>query len=271
MVKRKMLNGVKHGLLILLSFLAIFPLYWMIISSLKGEAEIFNYLPFPKDFTLNNYFYAFSQMPIIKMLFNSVIISIIETAGQVFTSVLAAYALTRWEFRGKGLVYGLLTLTWLIPFQAIMVPNYTQINNMGLNGQMFGIVLPYLASAFACISMYQAFQSFPRALIDAARMDGSGEIQILKDIVLPSMKASIASLGILLFINSWNDYMWPMLIAKKLEEAPIQIGLKMFVSSDVNPWGSMMAATTVSCIPIFLIYMVLQKNIVDSFMKWGIK
>ncbi len=85
------------------------------------------------------------------------------------------------------------------------------------------------------------------------------------------MKASIASLGILLFINSWNDYMWPMLIAKKLEEAPIQIGLKMFVSSDVNLWGSMMAATTVSCIPIFLIYMVLQKNIVDSFMKWGIK
>ena len=108
-------------------------------------------------------------------------------------------------------------------------------------------------------------------MIEAARVDGSGELRIMWNIVIPTMKASISSLGILLFINSWNDYMWPMLLSKRLEDAPLQIGLKMFVSSDVNLWGSLMAATTVSCIPILVFYLVMQKNIVNSFMKWGLK
>lgn len=270
-MKKSISTAAKHLMLILLSAFAVFPLYWMVISSFKGEAEIFNYLPFPKNFSLENYIYAFSQMPILRMLGNSVIISIAETGCQLVTSILAAYGLMRWDFRGKGLVYGLLTLTWLIPFQAIMVPNYTTVNNMGLNGSLLGIILPYAASAFASLSMYQAFQSFPKALIEAARVDGSGEFRLMWSIVIPSMKASISSLGILLFINSWNDYMWPMLVAGKIESAPIQIGLKMFVSSDVNLWGSLMAATTVSCVPILVFYMVMQKNIVNSFMKWGLK
>ena len=269
---RKSISTVmKHLLLIALSFFAVFPLYWMIISSLKGESEIFNYLPLPKKFSLENYFYAFTQMPILKMMGKSIAISAAETACQLVTSVLAAYGLMRWNFKGKKLIYGILTLTWLIPFQAIMVPNYTLVNNLGLNGNILGIILPYAASAFACISMYQAFESFPRALIEAARVDGSGELRIMWNIVIPSMKASISSLGILLFINSWNDYMWPMLLSKRLEDAPLQIGLKMFVSSDVNLWGSLMAATTVSCIPILVFYLVMQKNIVNSFMKWGLK
>ena len=106
------------------------------------------------------------------------------------------------------------------------------------------IILPNVVSAFACISMYQTFQSFPRALIEAALIDGSGELAILTKVVLPTMKAGIASLGIMLFINSWNDYMWPRLVVNNLDNAPIQIGLKSFVSSDANLWGSLMAATT---------------------------
>ena len=113
--------------------------------------------------------------------------------------------------------------------------------------------------------------SVDASLHEAARVDGSGELRIMWNIVIPTMKASISSLGILLFINSWNDYMWPMLLSKRLEDAPLQIGLKMFVSSDVNLWGSLMAATTVSCIPILVFYLVMQKNIVNSFMKWGLK
>lgn len=271
MGRKAAVNGLKHGLLIFLSFLAVFPLYWMVISSFKGSAEIFNYSLLPQSLNLENYAYAFAEMPIGRMLLNSVVISLVEAAAQLLTAVLAAYALTRWDFKGKGILYGVFLLTWLIPFQAVMVPNYVQVSNMGLNGKVAGIILPYLASAFAVISMYQSFQSFPRALFDAARLDGSGELQILKNIVLPVMKATIASLGILLFITSWNDYMWPMLMAKDLNQAPIQIGLKMFVSSDVNLWGSLMAATTVSCLPILALYLVMQRNIVNSFMKWGIK
>jgi sn-glycerol 3-phosphate transport system permease protein len=142
---------------------------------------------------------------------------------------------------------------------------------MGLNSTLMGIIIIELASSFACITMLQSFRSFPKALIDASRLDGSSELQTLIHIILPNMKSSLSSLGILLFINSWNDYLWPKLIARKLENSPIQIGLRSFISDDVNSWGSLMAATTISCIPILIIYLILQRNIIDSFMKWGIK
>ncbi len=262
---------LKHLLLLVLSFIAVFPLYWMTVSSLKGAGEIFNSLLFPATPTPENYRYAFSEMPILRMICNSVIISGTATVCQMLTTLFAAYALVRWEFKGKTLIYLFITLTWLIPFQAIMVPNYVLINQMHLNGSLVAIILPNIASAFGVISLYQAFNSFPKALIEAARMDGSKELQILKDIVFPPMKASIMSLTILLFINSWNDYMWPRLVTKELAQAPIQIGLRAFISSDTNLWGTLMAATTISCIPIFVIYLFLQRHIVDAFMRWGIK
>ncbi|MDO5690831.1 MAG: carbohydrate ABC transporter permease [Tissierellia bacterium] len=262
---------LRHGLLIILCFTAFFPLFWMISSSFKNMGEILGAGLFPSQITLENYIYAFQEMPIAKMMSNSFFIAIAMSFFQLVIAVLTAYALTRWDFPGKRIFYALLTLTWLIPFQAIMIPNYIEINNMGLRGSLIAIILPYMASAFCCISMYQAFQSFPRALLDAARMDGASELQILMDIILPNMKSTIASLGILQFITGWNEYMWPMLVTTGLDSAPIQMGLRSFVSSDANMWGSLMAAATVSSIPILIIYMVLQKNIVNSFMKWGIK
>lgn len=270
-MKHISMNAGRHVLLLLLSVIAVFPIYWMIISSMKGEAEIFNYALLPEQFQLKNYIYAFQEIPIVKMLANSIINSSVQMILQLITAVLAAYALMRWNFKGKTIIIGVLTLTWLIPFQAIMIPNYVQINTWKLNGTLAAVILPNVASAFACITMYQSFQSFPRELVEAALIDGCSELRLLGSVVIPTMKAGISSLGIMLFINSWNDYMWPMLVAKKLENAPIQIGLKSFVSSDVNMWGSLMAATTVACIPIFVLYLFLQRNIMDPFIKGGIK
>lgn len=270
-MKHISMNAGRHVLLLMLSVIAVFPIYWMIISSMKGEAEIFNYALLPEQFQLKNYIYAFQEIPIVKMLANSIINSSVQMILQLITAVLAAYALMRWNFKGKTIIIGVLTLTWLIPFQAIMIPNYVQINTWKLNGTLAAVILPNVASAFACITMYQSFQSFPRELVEAALIDGCSELRLLGSVVIPTMKAGISSLGIMLFINSWNDYMWPMLVAKKLENAPIQIGLKSFVSSDVNMWGSLMAATTVACIPIFVLYLFLQRNIMDSFIKGGIK
>lgn len=261
----------KHALLVIFSFLAIFPLYWLIVSSFKDVGEIFLPTLVPQRPTLENYRAALSQIPIMRMLLNSIVVSVAITAAQVVTSVLLAYAFIRWDFKGKGVVYGVLSITWLIPFQAIMVPNYAQVNYWGLKGSLAAIALPYLSSAFACISMYQAFNAFPRALLDAARLEGNSELRILFQIVLPNMGATIASLGILLFVNSWNEYMWPMLVVQGMDTAPIQIGLKAFTGTDTNTWGSLMAATTLSCLPIFVLYLFMQRRIVDSFMKWGIK
>ncbi|GMK37844.1 sugar ABC transporter permease [Paenibacillus sp. CCS19] len=261
----------RHGMLILLCILAVFPLYWMVNSSLKNESEIFTSSFFPHKPTFGNYTYAFTEMPIVRMAFNSFGVSIMMTLLQLATSLLAAYALVRWRFRGKGLIFSILSLTWLIPFQSVMIPNYVLVNDLGLNDSLLGIVLPFSVSTFAILSLYQSFQSFPGVLIEAAQIDGMSDWSILTRLIIPNTRSTIASLGILQFINAWNEYLWPMLIAKSMDHAPLQIGLRLFVNSDTNLWGSLMAATTVSCLPILLIYLLLRRQIVDSFVRFGIK
>ncbi|WP_080832180.1 carbohydrate ABC transporter permease [Cohnella massiliensis] len=263
--------SVQHGLLILMCLIAVFPLYWMVNSSFKNESEIFTSSLVPSSPVLSNYTYAFEQMPIFRMMFNSFGVAILMTALQLITGLLAAYALVRWRFRGQLLIFSVLSLTWLIPFQAVMIPNYVLVNQMGMNESLLGIVLPFTVSTFAILSLYQSFQSFPKVLIEAASIDGLSDFNILVKLILPNIKSSVASLGIILFINGWNEYLWPMLVTKKMENAPLQIGLKLFVNSDTNMWGSLMAATTVSCLPILIIYLILQRQIVDSFVRFGIK
>ncbi|WP_338026240.1 carbohydrate ABC transporter permease [Cohnella algarum] len=262
---------MQHGLLILMCLIAVFPLYWMVNSSFKNESEIFTSSLVPSSPVLSNYTYAFEQMPIFRMMFNSFGVAILMTALQLITGLLAAYALVRWRFRGQLLIFSVLSLTWLIPFQAVMIPNYVLVNQMGMNESLLGIVLPFTVSTFAILSLYQSFQSFPKVLIEAASIDGLSDFNILVKLILPNIKSSVASLGIILFINGWNEYLWPMLVTKKMENAPLQIGLKLFVNSDTNMWGSLMAATTVSCLPILIIYLILQRQIVDSFVRFGIK
>lgn len=262
---------VKNILLVLLCLICLFPLYWALVSSFKNESAIFGTELFPAKPTLNNYIYALSEMPILRMIGNSMVISIITAFFQVGVAVFFSYAMMRWDFKGKKWIMALLAISWLIPEQSIMIPNYVRINNMGLNGTIPGIVIPHLVSAFACMNLVNVFGAFPQTCIQAARLEGDGELGILFSIVLPNLKGGVASLMILQFISSWNDYLWPMLIARKLENAPVQIGLMSFVSSDVNMWGSLMAATILSCVPILLLYLVMQRNIVESFMKWGLK
>ncbi len=268
---KKLSRLAPHLVLIVLAFSAVFPLYWMFISSLKGSTEILGFDLIAAQPTLKNYIDAFTTVPLFKMLFNSVIVSLGTALVQLIVAVLFAYAFMRWNFKGKNLVYGILSITWLIPIQAIMIPNYVEVINMGINNTLLAMIIPHCCSVFANISMYQNFNSMPRALIEAARMDGSSELQILKDIVMPNMKSSIASLGIVLVITAWNDYLWPTLVARTEDVKPIQIGLKSFSGSDTYMWGASMAAATISTIPILVVYIFMNRRIISSFMKGGIK
>lgn len=268
---KKFVKVVTHLILLVLSFVCVFPVYWMIISSLKNSSDIFGYDMFVTNSTLQSYQDAFTTMPLGRMLFNSMVISLGTAVIQLIIAILFAYAFTRWNFRGKNILYGILAVTWLIPVQAIMVPNYVQIIEMGLNNTIIAMILPHCCSVFTNITMYQNFNAMPKALIDAARLDGSSELQILKDIVLPNMKSSVVSLGIVLVINAWNDYLWPTLVARSDEIKPIQIGLKSFTGADTNMWGASMAAATISTIPILIVYILMSRKIINSFMKGGIK
>lgn len=260
-----------YAILIIISFFSLFPIYWMFISSVKGSSEILGYGLFAKNPTFRNYIDAFTTVPLLRMLGNSAFIAVATTAMNLFAAVLFAYAFMRWDFKGKSFIYGLLSVTWLIPVQVIMVPNYLEIIHMGLNNTLIAMVLPNMFSVFANITMYQSFNSMPRALIDAARMDGSSELQILFNIVLPNMRSSVASLCIITMINAWNNYLWPSLIARTKEMMPITIGLKSFIGTDSYMWGASMAASAIATIPMLIVYIVMNRQIMSSFMKGGIK
>lgn len=206
-----------------------------------------------------------------RMMSNSAIVAIMQTVAQLLTSVLAAYAFTRWQFRGRSIVYGLISLTWLVPFQVIMIPNYVVISGWGLRNTLLGLIIPNVVSAFAVLQLYNSFKSFPRTLIEAAHLDGASDWSVLWRTVFPNLRSTIASTGVLLFISAWNDYFWPLLVTNKPKFSTLQIGLQSFMSTEANQWGPLMAATVLASLPILIIYLVLQRQIIDSFLKGGLR
>lgn len=271
LVYRGPVRWAGHVLLAAVSVLSLFPLVWMVLNAFKPTDEILYFSLLPEHVTLQNFVDALAMIPLPAMIARSFASGIFQMAGQLCTGILAAYALTRWEFPGKKLFYGLFTVTWLVPFQATMLPNYVNLVQLGLRDTVAGIVLPNLASAFAILTLYQSFNSFPKTIFEAAQVDGAGSLKTLVQVVLPNLKGPVASLGIILFINCWNEYFWPLLITRSIDKATVQIGLSMFLSSDGNLWGPLLAAAVLASLPILLLYMVLQKQIIDSFMKSGIK
>ena len=260
-----------HALLAAVSVLSLFPLVWMVLNAFKPTDEILYFSLLPQNVTLQNFADALAMIPLPTMIVRSFASGVFQMVGQLCTVILAAYALTRWDFPGKKLFYGLFTVTWLVPFQATMLPNYVNLVQLGLRDTVAGIVLPNLASAFAILTLYQSFNAFPKTILEAAQVDGANSLKTLLQVVLPNLKGPVASLGIILFINCWNEYFWPLLITRSIDKATVQIGLSMFLSSEGNLWGPLLAAAVLASLPILLLYMVLQKQIIDSFMKSGIK
>ncbi len=150
-------------------------------------------------------------------------------------------------------------------------PGYLLVTQMGLLDTLAALVIPHAASAFAIIILYQTLRSFPVDLIEAAVIDGAGHGRILSLVIIPNIRPALASLAILLFIGSWNDYFWPLLVTRSQESAVIQIGLQMFLTQEGNQWGPLMAASSLASLPILALYIVLQKQIVESFIRSGMK
>jgi ABC-type glycerol-3-phosphate transport system permease component len=152
-----------------------------------------------------------------------------------------------------------------------MIPNYVLVADLGLLDTIIALILPHLASAFAVMLLFQAMKSFPKEVIEAARMDGASNWSILWQIMTPNLRASLASLAILLFISTWNEYFWPLLLSRSPENTVVQIGLQMFLTQEGNLWGPLMAASTLASLPILVLYIVLQRQVIESFMKSGLR
>ncbi|MFD1941639.1 carbohydrate ABC transporter permease [Paradevosia shaoguanensis] len=276
-LRRKTAEGVGinsaagHLVMVLLSLFCLFPVYWMVVTSLRPANAIFETSLWPSSVSLDNYAYALNAIPIVGMLINTFIVSIVVTVIQLFTGLLAAYAFARWRFRFDKLVYTAVALTWLVPFQVVMIPNYLLVAQMGLLDSVVALILPHFASALAILLLAQSMRGFPKEVVEAARMDGARSWRILWEVMTPNLRGTIASLAILIFISTWNEYFWPLLLSRTAENSVVQIGIQMFMTSEGNAWGPLMAASTMASLPILIIYIVLQRQVVQSFMKSGIR
>jgi ABC-type sugar transport system, permease component len=264
-------SAAGHVVMVLMSVFCLFPVYWMVVTSLRPANAIFETSLWPSVMSLDNYVYALNAIPIVQMLVNTLVVSVVVTVIQLFTGLLASYAFARWRFPFDKLVYTGVALTWLVPFQVVMIPNYLLVAQMGLLDSVVALILPHFASALAILLLAQSMRSFPKEVIEAARMDGARNWRILWEIMTPNLRGTIASLAILIFISTWNEYFWPLLLSRTPENSVIQIGIQMFMTAEGNQWGPLMAASTMASLPILLIYVVLQRQVIQSFMKSGIR
>lgn len=262
---------IGHALIIGLCLLVVFPLYWLIITSLRPGSDFFSISLLPSAITLEHYGYVLENLPVGRLFLNTAGMATARTIAQVLTGLLAAYAFARWDFAGKRVLFVLFTFTWLVPQQVTMIPNYVLTSQLGWLNTLAGLIVPSMVSTFAMFLLFQQIKSFPRDLIDAARVDGGSSWMILWRVIFPNLRAVIASLAILQFIGAWNDYFWPLLVSNRMETGVLQLGLQAFFTQEGDLWGPMMAAATLTALPIFVVYVVLQRQVIDSFVKSGLR
>ena len=257
-------------ILTVLAIVAIYPIYWMFVTAFRPADQMLSTNPLPGPFSIENFVHVWESIPILGMLANTFGMALGIAIGQLFIAILAAYGFARWSFRGQKVLFLLFVGSWLVPFQVTMIPNYVLVSQMGLLNTVIGVMIPQFAAAFAVMLMRQHLESFPRELLDAADMDGRGSWRALWEVVVPNLRPALAALGIMLFISAWNEYLWPSLIMQKSNDL-IQVGIRSFLGAEGNDWGSIMAASALACLPILLIYVFLQRYVVDAFVRSGLK
>lgn len=260
-------------ILILTLIIMMYPIVYMIGTSFKTLQDIFSsgLNVFTSNPTMANYIQVFKSNDILILLKNSLIIALIVTVSKIVTSVLASYCLCFMDLKHPEVIFGLFTISMFIPLSVIMIPNYLTLSRIGLNNTLIGVALPQLADAMGIYRIRQSMRSIPKPLIEVARLDNVGHLTILRRIVLPLVNPAVIAMIIFFFINSWNEYVWPMLILKRQENYTITLALQTFMDSESgSAWGSSMALATIATLVPMVLYIFAQRKIIGTFMQSGV-
>jgi multiple sugar transport system permease protein len=275
-MNRKIGDLIKRGFLYVVlvvgAVMFVFPFYWMVLASLKTPDELFRLDLIPSKITLDSYRYMFDHIPVWKGLFNSVVYAgSVTLITLVFTSM-AGYALARLDFRGRDVLFSIVLLTMMIPFQLLMIPLYIIVVKLHWMNSFEGLILPVSMNALGVFIFRQFFRTIPQELIDAARIDGAGEWRILFRIILPISKPAVVTVAILTFMGPWNDLLWPLLVMRDQELMPLaQMATLFGLEGQGGQWGSIMAMTTILALPIILLYLFFQRYFIESVGSSGMK
>lgn len=249
------------------------PYAWMLSSSLKLNKDVFSFPMqwIPDAPRWENYVEIWTRIPLGRFIYNTAKLSVIVTLLQLLTSSFAAYAFSKLRFKGRNALFLGYIATIAIPWQAYMVPQFIMMRSMGLNNTHLAIIFLQAFSAFGVFLMRQFYQGIPDELCEAARIDGLNEYGIWAKIMLPLSKPALSTLTIFTFVNTWNDFLGPMIYLTKTELKTIQIGLRMFITQYSAEYGLIMAASVISIIPVLIVFLALQKYFVQGVAASGIK
>lgn len=258
------------GIVVSIPIVIAFFISFTPLPELVGRAE-----PkiLPDDWTLENYDTAWNASPFPRYMLNSFIQTGIITFAQVLLSILAGYAFAMFEFRFKGMLFGLVIGSLIIPFELTFIPNFLLISDLGWANTYQGLTVPFLASAFGVFLMRQFFLTIPRDLYDAAKIDGASDWYYLWRIMVPLSKGSISALTIFSFLGAWNQFLWPLVITNDESMRTAQIGIRFFLVNQerATDWGAIMAGTVIVMIPTLIVFLFAQKQLVKGIAASGLK
>lgn len=284
--QQRLLIGLRYALLILISLIFIFPIVFMVVSSLKPDMQLLRdsgslraFLPVG-DISLDNYADAFERVPMLQFFFNSVFTTVVSVAAALWLNSMAAFSFAFLQWRGKTLVLSLIIATFIVPFEVIAIPLLMVVNNLpwlGPEGIEIGWlnsyhvqIIPFIADSLGIFLFYQYFRDLPDELVEAARIDGASIWQIYTRIIMPIAGPILATVAILKFLGMWNAYIWPLMTIRSEELRPIMVGLQYFFQLN-TAWGEIMAYLSVVTIPVLLFYLALQRAFIESIATSGIK
>jgi multiple sugar transport system permease protein len=264
-----------YALLTLLALFFVLPLLWMLSTSLKPADELFTseIRWLPQNPTISNYteILGSRQTPVARWFANSIGVAVVTTLLTLLIDALAAYAYARMEFRGRRLLFGLLLTTLFLPGLMFLVPNFLTVARLGLLDSYVGIILPSLANVFGVFFLYQFFRTIPRELEEAAEIDGASPLTTFFRVALPLARPALATLAIITFLTSWNEFLWPLLIVPSIEMLTLPPGLATLQTARSSEYGQAMASAVIAAVPVLILYLALQRFIVKSVAMTGLK
>jgi len=272
-MNRKIGRFFLYLILILITLLMVIPFIWMLSASFKTNSEVFS-IPFqliPKNPRPENYQDIWTKIPLLKFIGNTVFLTIVVTCLQLLTSSFAAYAFSKLDFKFKNTLFLAYIATIAMPWQVYMVPQFIMMRGMGLNDKLLAMICLQAFSAFGVFMMKQFYTGIPDSLCEAARIDGMSEYRIYASIMLPLSKPALATLTIFTFVNTWNDYLGPLIYLKSESKKTIQLGLKMFIGQFSAEYGLIMAGSIITLIPVLIVFLCLQKYFVEGVASTGLK
>jgi len=264
---------MKYFLLTLAALTFVYPFIWMLSASLSAESGLGDLTLLPEQFTWNNYITVFTKIPLGRAFLNSAFVAIVTTGLVLVTGAMVGYALARYTFVGRDWIFYAIIFTMTLPFQITLIPNYITMVRLGWIDTYLALIVPFSLSSLAVLLFRQAFQSLPQALIDAARIDGAGELRIIFQILIPNVLPTVLTITILTFMGLWNEALWPLIVIRdeSTMTMPQLVTLFSVGGRAEGQLGVKIAAAVLLAVPVIVLYLFFQKHFIRSMASSGLK